>query len=284
MRRAFIAFIRWYLTLKPWERSGRIYEWMGIPWIDAKLSKVFGESPLVRYAPGDSLSREYLQGKMLRGQYSEVVNAMCFLIYVGLMVICWLAGHWGLGAWSALIAFTHWIVMPIERYKRALSEEWMRTEGALTDEPFIDESLYLRSEPQLRHWYFEPKPWESEKLYDRVGVHSFRLFVFWLTQLAETIASDDAKQFSPNQLKQSGAEQLDKFERDTRTSETVHLIGVLQHLPFAIVFLNKLYWPGIFYLLGMAYLNVYAILLQRHHRTRLFKVLLRRAQRAQKSG
>lgn len=281
MRGAFIAFIRWYLTLKPWETSGRIYEWIGIKWVDAKLSAVFGEVPLPRYEPGSELPRAYVHNKVLRGQYSEVVNAMCMMIYLGLMLLCLVADHRGLAVWSIVLAFHHWIVLPIERYKRALVEEWLRHPEALTDDWVEQEEWYPRGEKELNHWYFAPKRFESEKFWDRIGVHSFRLFVFWLTRLAESISDSEAAQHAPNQLKSTDVRQLDKFERETRTSETVHLIGILEHLPFALVFLQKLYWPGLIYLLGMAYLNLYAIFLQRHHRVRLFKLLMRRAKRAQ---
>ncbi len=280
MRGLFIAFIRFYLRLKPWETSGRLYEWIGIRWVDGLLSRVFGEMPLDRYEPGDTLSREYLLNKMLRGQYSEVVNAMCFCIYVGLAVVCWIPGHLGLTIFALLIAGHHFLIVPIERYKRALAQEWLRHPEALTDEPADVELPYLRTAKELQHPYFRPLKFESEKFYDRIGVHSYRVFVFWLTDLAKSIAEDGAEEFAPNSLRSTKIEQLDKFEKETRTSETVHLLGILEHLPFAIVFLSQVYWVGIVYLLGIAYLNVYAIFLQRQHRVRLFKLLLRRANKA----
>lgn len=281
MRGSFTRFIRWYLALKPWERSGRLYEWIGIRWIDLKLTALFGEAPLVRYQPGDTQSRAFLARKSLRGQYSEIVNAMCALIYIGLIGVCLLQGFLGLAAFAGLITAHHLLILPIERYKRALLNEWFAHPEALHDGPADPDPPYLRTVDQLRHWYFRPLSFESEKFYDRIGVHSYRIFVFWLTGLIESFADEESRKQAPNQIKNPSIEQLDQFEVGTRTSETVHLVGILEHLPFAIVFIQKSYWLGIFYMLGIAYLNIYAILLQRQHRVRLFKLLMRRAQKLQ---
>ncbi len=281
MRGVFPTFLGWYLGVKPWEKSGRLYELLGIRWIDAKLSAVFGELPLTRYTPGESLPWAFLTRKLLRGQYSEIVNGMCALIYIGLVLVCLWAGFIGLAAFAGLITVHHLLILPIERYKRALAEEWLSHPEALNDGPADAEVPYLRTVVELKHWYFRPFSFESEKFYDRIGVGSYRVFVFWLTGMVESFADEESRQHAPNQIKNPGIEQLDQFELGTRTSETVHLIGILEHLPFALVFIQKSYWLGIVYMLGIAYLNMYAIFLQRQHRVRLFKVLLRRAQKQQ---
>lgn len=277
MRGSFPKLVRWYLRLKPWEVSGRMYEWMGIRWVDQRLSAMFGEAPLPRYSPGSELPKALLQRTLLRGQYSEIVNFICALIYVGLVVVCLWPGYLGLAVFAALIGLHHLLILPIERYKRALVGEWLEHPEALTDGPADLDPPYLRTRKELVHWYFRPLSFESVELYDRIGIHSYRLFVFWMTNMVESFADEEARVHAPNQIKNPSIEQLDQFERGTRTSETVHLLGILEHLPFAIVFLNKLYWVGLVYMLGIAYLNIYAIFLQRQHRVRLFKLLLRRA-------
>ncbi|MBL8059927.1 MAG: hypothetical protein JNK63_04325 [Chthonomonas sp.] len=277
MRGLFPAFIRWYLRLFPWERSGRIYELTGIRWIDRQLASVFHEPPVERFSPEDRLPRAYVLKRILRGQYSEVVNAMCALIYFGLAVICQVGNFPALAFFAMLITAHHFLIVPIERYKRGLLEEWLSHPEALTDGPADLEPPYLRTRKELVHWYFRPLGFESEKFYDRIGVNSYRVFVYWLTGLIESGATEEAKEQAPNYLKNPTAEQLDEFEKGTRTSETVHLLGILEHLPFAWVFLSKPYWLGLLAMLVIGYLNVYAIFLQRQHRTRLFKLLLRRA-------
>lgn len=277
MRGLFPAFIRWYLRLFPWERNGRIYELTGIRWIDRQLAGVFHEAPIERYSDGETLPRSYVLKRLLRGQYSEVVNAMCALIYFGLVLICWFGNFPGLAFFAMLITAHHLLIVPIERYKRSLLEDWMEHPESLTDGPADLDPPYLRTRKELVHWYFRPFGFESEKFYDRIGVHSYRVYVYWLTGLIESGASEEAKAQAPNQIKNPSIEQLDEFEKGTRTSETVHLIGILEHLPFAWAFLAKPYWLGLAAMLGIAYLNVYAIFLQRQHRVRLFKLLLRRA-------
>lgn len=279
MRGLFPAFIRWYLKLLPWEKSGRIYEVIGIRWIDRKLSCVFNEAPLDRYAPEDQLPRSYVLKRLLRGQYSEVVNAMCALIYQTLALICWFGGFPGLAFFAELITAHHFLIVPIERYKRSLLDDWLGHPEALTAGPADLEPPYLRTKRELIHWYFRPFRFESEKFYERIFVDSYRTFVGWLTGLIESGANDEAKAQAPNSLKNPNIEQLDEFEKATRTSETVHLIGILEHIPFVWAFLMKPYWLGLAAMLGIGYLNVYAIFLQRQHRARLFKLLLRRADR-----
>ncbi|MCC7102091.1 MAG: hypothetical protein IT206_03330 [Fimbriimonadaceae bacterium] len=277
MRGLFPTFIRWYLRLFPWEASGRIYEYIGIRWIDRQLAGVFHEPPIERYGAGDTLPRAYVLKRLLRGQYSEVVNAMCGLIYFGLVITCWSGNFPGLGFFALLITAHHFLIVPIERYKRALLTEWLNHPQALTDGAADLESPYLRTRQELTHWYFRPLPFESERFYARIGVQSYRIFVYWLTGLIESGASEEAKAQAPNYLKNPSIEQLDEFEKGTRTSETVHLLGIVEHLPFAVAFLAKPYWPGVAVMIGIGYLNVYAIFLQRQHRARLFKLLLRRA-------
>ncbi|MBN8690955.1 MAG: hypothetical protein J0L72_09240 [Armatimonadetes bacterium] len=278
-----VAFIKWYLTFRGFERSGAFYRAIGIPAVDRVLARAFGEAPVEPYAPNLEANEASLRTKLFGGLYAEINNMMCNLIYLGMAIICFVTGYQFLAWWSIAIGSTHFIVVLIERYKRLLILEWLEHPEALTAPELEVEVAYPRTEKELRHFYFQPKPFESDKLFAALGVNWFRHFVFWLTNLGGVVADEETKKHEPHRLTGGSILALDAFEKKTRTSETVHLIGILQHLPYLIVFVYTHFWFGLLYFAGMAYLNIFSILLQRQHRLRVFKILMKRAQRTPKS-
>lgn len=280
MKVAFQRLCRKYLRLRRWERSGRFYERIGVRWLDYRLAAAFGERPVERYTPERTDSRARLIDSLYRGRYSEVVNAMCVVIYFIISVATFFRGYIGLTAYTLGILFTHLMVIPIERYKRALVIDWLQHPEALSDpEPPLPER---RTSEQLQHWFYAPKAFETEKFYHKLNVDSYRAFVAGLAYLSSP-EEGDPEAPPPNALRKRTPEYLDAFERTTRSNELIHWLGLIQHLPYWYQFTKDAYIPGILAVVWLFYLNVWAALLQRQHRARIFKVLLRR-ERAERAN
>jgi hypothetical protein len=277
-RKPLLVFAKWYLTIKPWEKSSRIYERLGIPGIDRVLSKLFGEEVMPAYEPGAIMSKPLLLTKMFRGQYNEVVNFICVLIFLALALLSWWSGVMWLVWLSVILMQHHLIVLPIERWKRILAQEWRSHPEALDPDGEIPmPPIRPKSEVTTKPW--APLKFESENFYEKIWIKSYRIYVFWLLGLADTIADDEMREYTPHVMRNTNTQTLDAFERQTRTSETVHWIGILENLPYLGVWLWMSFWPGVIGILGVVYLNLYAIFLQRQHRARIWSVLLKKIDR-----
>lgn len=266
--------VRQYMRLAPWERSGRIYEWLGIASLDRLLASFFGATVVPRMKPGLTVSRHFLSDQYHRGRYSEIVNIVCVLIYVVILAFCYVHRLPWAFWYSVILMVTHLQVIPVERYKRALIAEWMRHQDLLTDEEIPIRPR--RTAEQLHHWFFSPRPFESEKFYDKLVVDSYRRFVSWLTFLSQAETKDNAP--PANALKKRSLDYLDDFEVGTRQSEVIHWIGITEHIPLYIAFISVQAWAGLGWMLWPLYLNVWAIFLQRQHRARITRLLLKRAE------
>lgn len=277
-RQPLLRFTKWYLTIKPWEKSSRIYEKLGIPRIDRTLSKFFGDDTLPTYKEGLVISKPLLLTKMFRGQYSEVVNFICTLIYIALGLLAWWSGVTWLVWLSVILMQHHLIVIPIERWKRIVGQEWREHPESLDPLGEIPSApIRPKSEITVRPW--APLRFESEQFYEKIGIKSYRTYVFWLLRLADTVADEEMREYTPHVMKSTNTQALDSFERQTRTSETVHWVGILENLPYLGVWLWSGFWPGVAGILGVVYLNLYAIFLQRQHRARIWSVFLKKIDR-----
>lgn len=270
----------WWLQIRSFEKSTRIYQWIGIAAIDDFAARRFGDDPIKPYREGMQQSFNRIRDAYYKGQYSEVVNIMSCLIYITMMAgflywnVDWAA--W----WTLAIMSVHAVCIPIERYKRACMLQWLDHPEALTAP---DPPLPPRRGPkQLLHPVFKPRRFESEAFYDKVWVDSFRNFVMWLASLSIKMPGDH--QSVHNTLKTRDLDYLDAFERQTRVGETIHFIGILQHVPFWALIPSTRAWPVLLFALWPLYLNVYALFLQRQHRARIFRLLLKAANRRENAA
>ncbi len=215
---------------------------------------------------------------MFRGQYNEVVNFICVLIFLVLGLLSWWSGVMWLVWLSLILMQHHLIVIPIERWKRIVAQEWRSHPEALDPDGEIPMPP-IRSKSEVTRKPWAPLKFESEEIYEKIGIKSYRIYVFWLLGLADTIADDEMREYTPHVMRSTNAQALDSFERQTRTSETVHWIGILENLPYLGVWLWMSFWPGVIGILGVVYLNLYAIFLQRQHRARIWSVLLKKIDR-----
>lgn len=277
MSGAFRSLVQAWLRLKPWEKSGNLFRALGIPWIDRILSQIFRDPTLSPYQPGQRRNFHELRQAFYKGQYAEVVNVMTTLIYMTLAgLFLWKGVMFG-AFYAFAIIIPHVLPVPIERWKRYCIQTWLDHPDSLIHEvPPLPE---LRGEHAFRHWFYTPRRWESEAAYDKIRVNWFRIYVFWLSSLSNKLPGD-AESTSNTLPSMRDARALDSFEQTTRLSEGMHWFGLSQYLPFLFLIPNPAAWPGLLFLLWPTSLNVYSILLQRQHRTRIFRLLLRARDKA----
>lgn len=132
--------------------------------------------------------------------------------------------------------------------------------------------------------YFKPKRFEmlnGKSIHGRFGVDFFKKHLL-VTDLI-LFRARGKKQFD---LKAGGRrKELERLEWQTRRDESIHLIcmGVIAAMAWTRGHdLTPAQWIGVF--LINLYANVYPILLQRHNRIRILKLLARRGVADRRGG
>lgn len=260
-----------WLAVKPWERSQKFFVYTGVSTLYHIHAGIFRTPKLEPYAPGEQQSRDDLLETYHVGRYAEVVNLYCLFLYAPMLLYAVMAHIAWLIAYLAFTMLIHVIVIPIERYKRMMIEEWLRHPEQLT---LPKRPLPERRDPdKLSHWLYTPKSFESDTFYKRIGIEPFRKFVEFMTSLS---VPADAGDYTPNELHGGSRDYLDAFERHTRESELIHWIGLLQHIPLWIALIVSRGWWMMIWMCAIMYFNLWSGFLQRHHRLRLYRVLVGR--------
>jgi hypothetical protein len=122
--------------------------------------------------------------------------------------------------------------------------------------------------------YFRPKPFErGGRLYERMGVLLLKRLVVWFGPMI------GARRDRPNGyfLWDRSAAGIRAFERQTRRSEAVHLIGVvLPVLSIASRLLGDSSEVGVVVVMSVIFVvNTPLVLLQRYNRARIYRLLER---------
>ncbi len=120
----------------------------------------------------------------------------------------------------------------------------------------------------LTELYFRPKAWEGEgAIYKMLGVLVFKKIA------TKVFPKSHAKTARPNNyyLWQKTVAGLRAYEKRTRYSETIHLVGII--VPIIGLIIGNQELPVQLILWFLSGLNIYPILLQRYNRIRLYRVL-----------
>jgi hypothetical protein len=124
----------------------------------------------------------------------------------------------------------------------------------------------------LLELYFRPKPFErGGRLYEWMGVRLFKQFVVWLGPIM------GARRDRPNGyfLWDRSAAGISAFERKTRRSEVVHLIGIgVPVIAIASRLSGDSSDTGVIVVMGVLFVvNLPPVLLQRYTRARIYPLL-----------
>lgn len=122
-------------------------------------------------------------------------------------------------------------------------------------------------------YYYDPKPWESSRVYRMLGVRKFKEYVpNGSSKLARQHWKDTGK---PLRLKDYKYATLFDHERETRASEAGHIGFGLMMMPLTEIAFQANVYLGSAFLLSNVLLNGYPILLQRYNRGILYRAMAR---------
>lgn len=282
------TFVEGWCRLRPWERNGVIYERLGLRGVFAFMLALFGEAlpslDAVEVARADGSKVEAWQRAFLRTRYHELLNLIAILIYTPFFAWLLVQDRWVLAVYCGMLMTTHLMALLLERYKRARYEElltWIGGEVFRRAVPFAwkppEASLPPVLNTSLARWYFRLKFFDREWLFRCLGIGGFRRFVLRIFHVAGGAALNDAME----DRFVGGRADLLALDRQTRIAEATHAVGMLLHVPFAVVLWQARDVPGILYVAMMLWINFACVLLQRYHRLRIGPIVERFQQKEQ---
>ncbi len=128
--------------------------------------------------------------------------------------------------------------------------------------------------------YFKPKKFElyrDKTIYEFVGIKAYKKYLPTTGDIVRKwrnivqIKLDRSKRIS----------ELYSYERQTRTYELRHIIGIIAFVALVLVINKRLNLFDIAFLTALnLYVNIYPIILQRHNRIRVIKILLKNGERS----
>ncbi|QYK56571.1 MAG: hypothetical protein KF733_03605 [Fimbriimonadaceae bacterium] len=246
----------------------QLYEALGLRGYYRLISRIAGEEPL---PPSNQIqagvSRERLTEIIEASRYFQSANVARAFCYLPHIVIFWLNTMVFALAYTWLLVGLHLMTVFNEAYKRRLASMHL---ALAEDEPET-------KKPEVGHYrgladlYFRPKSFETERFYQMLGMEHYRSFVQWVMRTLTHGFSGKRMVYIPQPTRAHAVE----FERGTRVSEGVHLVGVGLTAPllwfcYAGAPLGLSLWSS-FITLGDMGLAV----LQRYHRTRVWPVVAR---------
>jgi hypothetical protein len=255
----------------------QLLEWLGIRGFYWLMSRLAGERmlPPVRtsHAHGWSLAKvaEIKEGS----RYFLTAN-----IFRGVVYIPPALGAWGHFSWIPLstmgfIVLFHSLCIILEAYKHQLCQAHSR---ALSEGRWPEEEA--KEPPDIRlssktDWYFAPRRWESEKLYRALGMFAFQQMVTYYIDNTRLTKEERKRGKKAVFLKSSRPDDTLQFVRDTRVAESIHLCAFFLNIPVFVqgVALQLPFVAG--FVLPVLILDAYLVLLQRHHRLRMWSMIVR---------
>ena len=128
--------------------------------------------------------------------------------------------------------------------------------------------------------YFKPKKFElypNKTIYEFVGIKVYKKYLPTTGDIVRKWRN--IVQIRPDRSKRIS--ELYRYERQTRTYEIRHIIGTIVFVALVFVVDKKLNLFDMAFLTALnLYVNIYPIILQRHNRIRVIKVLLKNGEQS----
>jgi hypothetical protein len=128
--------------------------------------------------------------------------------------------------------------------------------------------------------YFKPKKFElyrNKTIYEFVGIKVYKKYLPTTGDIVRKWRN--IVQIRPDRSKRIS--ELYRYERQTRTYEIRHIIGTIVFVALVFVVDKKLNLFDMAFLTVLnLYVNIYPIILQRHNRIRIIKVLLKNGEQS----
>lgn len=281
----------WWFPLRRWETIG-LYRFLGLDRYYSFMVGMTRETDFRRCVTdleeGEvSLSREDIVWFRQECRYHDGAN----MIRIGFLLPPFgalvAAGSWGLAGMLLGFGLLHFYSLMLDRYKQIwlnLYENKARERGiALPDRIKRSSSATFRAspfhKPPLR-WYFDPKPWESERFFVALGIGHWQRVVHYMTSKAwHPVAERHEPGARTSFFREGSRSEMVGFEFSTRFGETMHWLGLLTLAPVATT-LWRLgsHWSSGITLFVMA-TDILLVMTLRMHRSRIWKLVQRVAAR-----
>lgn len=254
--------------MEPRDFTLRVMEALGVRLLYAALSKVFRSKllPLSSAKLAYGFDSQELSGIAKDAQYFGKSNFGRLILNLPVLLILLLSGGIFVFWFVAVQCLIHLLVGCAELYRSRLA-------AILPADP--DAQVTKRSTEPLKGRWFEPKSWESSRLYKKIGVDWFRVIVHGYIDRARLTKEERKTGQAIGYLQNPTRRQAVEFEAETRLGELVHYgIALLDSVPF----IYGLVTANVPLIIFTAYLfvgDIYLSLLQRYHRLRLWKFVQR---------
>lgn len=241
-------------------------EAMGVRRVSDAMSRAFGDDPLPpNRATIDhhGWSADRLRTTSDTARYYAWANFLRGLIYVPLLAPLRHAG-WVLpfAMCAALITF-HAVCVLVELHRLHLLKSLEPSAHPIKPPPKVKVGELPDS------WFYEPKRWETTRLYQALGLEQFRQFVREYDR--RTRGAEPAM-----------AANLAVMELDSRIAESMHWTAALINVPFTWSLIHAgSPWRALCYAILLG--DFYLVLLQRYHRVRIRATANKRNRRPAKN-
>ena len=147
-------------------------------------------------------------------------------------------------------------------------ENSIKPHSACVHAPLLGGACKNTKMTSIEELYFRPKTWEDQgTIYKICGVLIFKTL---LTTLCRQVGANSTRP-NPHYLWQKDVAGIRAYEKRTRYSEAIHLVGIIAPIINLVMGNNALPVQIISWIvLG---LNIHPVLLQRYNRIRLYRVL-----------
>lgn len=268
-----------WLAVSAIEQGGRLYERVGLRPLFGLVARMYGEClpPPAGGGLTDAFDADEARRVIWWSRYHEVVNALAVAVQSPLAPLGAAAGSAPLAAYGGALCAMHAACVALERYKRARCLDLL-PDGPGSARPaarYAAAPAFLGRAPASL--WFAPRRFETEAFFRRTGTQAFRRVVLWVYAVA--FAGTEGSRSGPDFLP-LGAASLSGLDGQSRMAEVSHLLGLLLHIPFLIVVVQRGMELGAAYVLFLLCLNLWCALIQRHHRARIVRAMVRREARA----
>lgn len=138
---------------------------------------------------------------------------------------------------------------------------------------------FTKTADKILNAWFDPKSYESEEMYEKVGIKTFKKYI---PTTGDLVNKYFWKKIDPGDFVNKGESSLKNFETFTRVCETIHLSFFALMAGEAAVELATGNASAAAFTTGINILvNAYPIMLQRYNRIRLFRAINKFEDRAQ---
>lgn len=232
--------------------------------------------PDSKSAPSTSgWSQEQLAERRSGSRYFGWANVLRTFLHLPVIVFGVTEGFWVVTVVFSVLALGHILLGLVESYKTGIVQLIPVDPNKSSIDTFVPADFF--------HNWFRPKPWESEALYHLIGIKFFQYLTTLVISFTRLTREERKSGAKVEYLGKMTPTQVLRFEISTRVGEMVHgVMGVIDAVPLALAILYKSGWGWVLYLAWIWWGDIWLGFLQRFHRLRVWKFVLKCRERVER--